>query len=309
MQAQNEVASASRQPQVSSTPDGSRSVFNRLGQSPSQPQQASVSQQLRSQTPTYQDPPQISLSTHELPPGFASPGGFLDHSTPGRQDQPPGSQSPQSSVPLRTAQRSRMRSDQMAESAQSAASSRRSAQPPMGKGGVTGGPPGFEGLPAHLVQRLSPSPAQTLDDMSNQARPNSPQAISTSPKHVSGNGPWAAQSSRQHFPAAAYDASSDDSPGEQPPGFARANGTAGQNRQSHTANASSLIPPGDGRAPPGPVQRDGPPDYSNGSVGHRPHLVHVRCVFMSLEGLTDYSIICCRSCDSYSMVSCLHPLP
>ena len=264
MQAQNGITSASRQPQVSSTADDSRSVFNRLGHSPSQPQQASIPQQLRSQTPTYQGSLQMSLGAHELPPGFASPGGSINHSTPGRDDQPPGFHSSQPSSAPRTAQHSRMRSDQMAESAQNAGSTRRPAQAPLGKGGPSGGPPGFEGLPAHLAQRLSPSPAQKPD----QATANSPQATSISPEHVSGNGSWVGQNSQQHFPAAAYDASSDDSSDQEPPGFARANGTTGQNRQNQMADASSLTPPGDGRAPPRPTQGNGPPGYSNGNPAY-----------------------------------------
>ena len=268
MQAQNGNTSASRQPQISPAPNESRSVFNRLAQTPLQQQQASASttQQHRSQAPACDpDVSQASNGTHDRPPGFASPGGVPDQQPAGSGDFPPGfKQSSQSSSASRSAPRSRMRSDHMAASAQPeqpSSQSAHSAQASPGHGGSPGGPPGFGGMPAYLAQRLSPSPAQKPAESPDQAGPHRPRATCSSPDL--GNNPPAGQNSRQHLPAGAYDASSDDSPDEEPPGFARANNTAEQRGQAPATKPSG---PENGRQPPRQTQREGSPRYGSGST-------------------------------------------
>ena len=264
MQGQNGNMSVSQQHQSSPAHSEARSVFDRLQHTPVQQQQASSStpQQHRSQTPGHPNDPQ---PPHDLPPGFASPEGPL----PGAGDFPPGFKSPRSTSASHSAARSRMRSDQMAAPAQPEQPISRSAHsaqaapdqggPPGVQGGSPGGPPGFGGLPAYLAQRLSPSPAQKPAELPDQAAPHRPMATSSSPEY--GNNPG--QKSRQHLPAGVYDASSDDLSDEEPPGFARADNTAGQHGQAPASKPSSPEP---GRQPPRQVQREGPPGYGSGNT-------------------------------------------
>ena len=263
MQAQNGDASASRQPPASTTPEASRSVFNRLGHTPPQQHQPSALQQPTSQKPHQTGSTQISLSHQDLPPGFASPGNVTDQSSDHSQDLPPGFQGAYSSSAPRSAQRSRMRSDHMPKPAQADASTQRSAQsawPTPGQGQSPKGPPGFEGLPQRLAQRLSPSPAQHP-----QVAVSSLRAASSSPEHPNANGAMSGHGSQQHQPAAAYDASSDDSSDQEPPGFARANGTAGPTKQSTATGSSSSV-----HAPERlqQIQGGGPPGYGGGPSPH-----------------------------------------
>ena len=256
VQGQNGNMSSRRQHQSSPAPSESRSVFDRLQHTPVQQQQASSSipQQRRSQTPTQPNLPQPPQGIHDLPPGFATPEGL----PAGAGDFPPGFKSPVSSSASQSASRSRMRSDQMAAPAQPQQSTSRPAhllQAASGHGGPPGGPPGFGGLPAYLAQRLSPSPAQKPAALPDQAGPQHPRATSSSPEY----GKIPGHNSHQHLPAGAYDASSDDSSDEEPPGFVRANNTAGQHGQGPAASS-----PEPGRQPPRQVQRGGPSGYGNG---------------------------------------------
>ena len=282
MQGQNGNMPASRQHQSSPAPNEPRSVFDRLQHTPVQQQQATSStpQQHRSHTPGHPNAPQPSQATHDLPPGFASPEGL----PAGAGDFPPGFKSPRNTSASHSAPRSRMRSDQMAAptqpeqpiswSAHSTQAALGQGGPPGVQGGSPGGPPGFGGLPAYLAQRLSPSPAQKSAELPDQAATHRPRAVSSSPEYGIDPG----QSSRQHLPARACDASSDDSSDEEPPGFAGADHTAGQHGRAPAAKPSGPEP---GRQPPRQVQREGPSGYGSGSTAPNDsngvNQVHICC--------------------------------
>lgn len=270
MQGHNGNMSANRQHQSSPANSKSPSVFDRLQHTPPQQQQASLSTlpQHASQTPTHPNLPQPPQGTHNLPPGFASPQGL----PAGAMDFPPGFKSPRSSSAAHSAQRSRMRSDQMATPAQL----EHSGQAAPGQGGPPGGPPGFGGLPAYLAQRLSPSPAQKPTELPDQAGPHHPGATSNSPEQ--GSNHRARHNSRQHLPAGAYDAFSDESSDGEPPGFARAMAPAGQ---QGPAPAGHQGPAPAGQQGPAPAGQLGPapaagsseltnPKNSAQPPGHKP---------------------------------------
>lgn len=268
LQAQSGNKPASQQPEVSPLQSQSWSVFDRLHRAPSEQQQASVSgsQPHRSQTPTLSNPSQASHGTHDLPPGFASPD---QQQLAGPGDFPPGFKSPRSSMPPASALHSRLRSDHMVASTQPEQTSSRSAesaQAAPGQGAPPSGPPGFGSLPAYMAQRLSPSPAQKSAELTNQVWPR---AASNSPEHI--NNPGAGQNGRQHLPAAAYDASSDESSDEEPPGFSRANATAGQREPAPRAGPSGPSVPKHSSQALSQTQRAHPPGYSTGSTAPPDH--------------------------------------
>lgn len=266
LQAQSGSLPANRQPPNGPAPSPSRSVFDRLQQAPLDPQQASAagSQQQRSQTPTNFD--QASHGNHDMPPGFASP-----HQQPiGPGDLPPGFKSPRTSTAPAVASHSRMRSDHMAAaSARPEQSSAQTAHSLAGQGGLPNGPPGFGALPAYLAQRLSPGPAQKSADLPNQAGPHGPGAASNSPEQLHNHG--TGRSSRQHLPAAANEASSQESSDEEPPGFATANTTPGPRGPAPAAGPNGLPGPEHGSHPQSQTQRSHPPDFSSGGTALPDH--------------------------------------
>lgn len=262
LQGHNGNMPANQQHQSSPANSKSPSVFDRLQNTPAQQQQAHSSTPPRhaSQTPTHPNLRQPHQGPRDLPPGFASPEGL----PAGAGDFPPGFKSPRSALAAHSAQRSRMRSDQMAAPAQPEHSAQ-AAPGQGGQGGPPGGPPGFGGLPAYLAQRLSPSPGQTPSELPDQAGPHHPRATSDSPEEDNRR---AGQGSRQHLPAGAYDASSDGSSDEGPPGFARATNPVGQQGPAPAAGSSEPTNPKNSNQPPAqkpPGAR--PPGYgsSNGA--------------------------------------------
>ena len=155
----------------------------------------------------------------------------------------------------------------MAASSQPEQTSSRSAHPAQaarGQGGPPGGPPGFGALPAYMAQRLSSGPAPKSAELPNQAGSSRPRATSNSPDQVNNRG--AGPNGRQHLPAAAYDASSEDSSDEEPPGFARASTTAGPREPAPAAGPNGLTAPEHGRQAPSQTQRAHPLGYRSGST-------------------------------------------
>ena len=226
---------------ASSTPQGPRSVFNRLGQTPPQP----------------------ASNGSDHPPGFHAPGSLAAQPPAQDQEFPLGFVSPGPSSAQPSNQRSGMRSDQAPYSARSQDSHPRmdhrasssSRPPPPGMDG----PPGFAGVPAYLAHRLSPSPAQKSSGLPDQAAPDGPRAVGSSP-----------QQNKSGDSAGVQNDSSD----EAPPGFARAGSSSlssrpmGESRvkgssagpQGPSASSSDNVPPGYGPSPQAGAQRT-PPGY------------------------------------------------
>ncbi len=245
---------------ASLTPQGPRSVFKRLGQTPpAMHQQADAHQSSRTQ-----GTPHAASNGFDPPPGFATPGPPTAEPMSHDQDLPPGFPPAGSSSAHQPSQRSGMRSDQAPYSARSQDSAPRSASraasSPSGPAPSNSGPPpGFAGLPAYLQQRLSPAPAQKPAGLPNQAAQNS--------SHEAAN---------SHRTAAVQEESAD----ENPPGFARARSSALPSRASGehrdrgnlagpegiSATALDDVPPGYGPTPQAPSQRAPP--------GHVPHSAH-----------------------------------
>ena len=254
------------------TPQGPRSVFHRLGQTPPAHQQTNTLQSLQSQTS-----PHAALNGFDHPPGFAGPksltaqpisqdceipSDFVMPATSTAQDLPPGFPTPGSSSAQQPSRRSGMRSDQAPYSARSQDSGYRSAnqdspspgQPPPN----SGAPPGFAGLPAYLAQRLSPAPAQQPAGLAHQAPGTSPRTAPGSPSTAGID---------TSGPAVTQDGSSD----EAPPGFARAGSSSLPSRpsgelrdrgstaghQSSSASAREEGPPGYGAQPARQLPADG----------------------------------------------------
>lgn len=242
---------------ASLTPQGPRSVFKRLGQTPpAMHQQADAHQSVRSQ-----GTPHAASSGFDPPPGFATPGPLTAEPMSHDQDLPPGFPPAGSSSAHQPRQRSGMRSDQAPYSACSQDSAPRSASraassssgPPPSNSGA---PPGFAGLPAYLAQRLSPAPAQKPAGLPNQAAQNSSHEAATNSHHTA--------------------AVQEDSPDEPPPGFTRARSSSLHSRASGelrdrgslagpegtSATALDDVPPGYGPTPQAASQRT-PPGYGS----------------------------------------------
>ena len=242
---------------ASLTPQGPRSVFMRLGQTPpAVHQQADAHQLLRSQGTSH-----AASNGFDPPPGFATPSPLTAAPMSHDQDLPPGFPPAGSSSAHQPSQRSGIRSDQAPYSSRSQDSAPRSANraassssgaPPSN----SGAPPGFAGLPAYLAQRLSPAPAQKPADLPNQAAQNSGHEAATNSHHTA--------------------AVQEDSPDEPPPGFARARSSSLPSRasgelrdrgslagpESTSATALDDVPPGYGPTPQAAPQRT-PPGYGS----------------------------------------------
>ncbi|KAL0021789.1 hypothetical protein WJX77_000694 [Trebouxia sp. C0004] len=247
---------------ASLTPQGSQSVFKRLGQTPpAMHQQADAHQLFKSQ-----GTPHAASNELDPPPGFATRGPVTAQPMLHDQDLPPGFPPAGSLSAHQPSQRSGMRSDQASYSARSQDAAPRSASRAASSSSgpspsSSGAPPGFAGLPAYLAQRLSPVPAQKPAGLPNQAAQNSSHEAATNSHHTA----------------------EDDSPDEPPPGFSRARSSSLPSRASGalkdrgsmagpegtSATALDDVPPGCGPTPKAASQRT-PPGYGAQSARQAP---------------------------------------